>query len=106
MIVNEKINGYKINEDSYIEYMTNLLENDKERFIIELCNQIKKLHEDLNKGKCADEKDCYKRYLENKNRYREEVLKNVKKTDEIFSILVKWSGWVMTAGLVIYNFFK
>ena len=105
--MNEKNNcSYKINEESYIEYMTNLLEKDKERFIVELCSQIKKLHEDLSKGKCSNEEDCYNRYLDNKKRYLKEVLKTVKKTDEFFSILAKWGGWIITTGLVIYNFLK
>jgi len=97
---------YKLNEDSYIEYMANLLETDKEKFIIEICRQLKKLHEDLNKGKCGDKEDCYNRYIDNKKRYRENVLKNVKKTDEYLSILVKWGGWIITAVLLGYNFLK
>ncbi len=97
---------YKLNEDSYIEYMANLLETDKEKFIIEICRQLKKLHEDFNKGKCADTNDCYNRYLDNKKRYRENIANSVKKTDEILSIIVKWGGWIVTAGLVAYNFFK
>ena len=97
---------YKLNEDSYIEYMTNLLETDKEKFIIEICRQLKKLHEDFNKGKCADKEECYDRYLENKKRYRENVLKNVKKTDEYMSILAKWGGWAAATGLITFNFLK
>jgi len=99
-------NDYKLNEDSYIEYMTNLLETDKEKFIIEICRQLKKLHEDFNKGKCADTNDCYNRYLDNKKRYRENIANSVKKTDEILSIIVKWGGWIITAVLLGYNFLK
>jgi|GEM_PF-4234565 len=99
-------NDYQLNEESYIEYMANLLENDKEKFIIEICRQLKKLHEDLNKGKCAGKEECYDRYIENKKRYRENVLNNVKKTDEYMSILAKWGGWIFAIGIFIYNFFK
>ncbi|HPG31865.1 MAG TPA: hypothetical protein PLQ81_13840 [bacterium] len=99
-------NDYQLNEESYIEYMANLLENDKEKFIIEICRQLKKLHEDLNKGKCGDKEECYDRYIENKKRYRENVLNNVKKTDEYMSILAKWGGWIFAIGIFIYNFFK
>ncbi len=97
---------FLLNEDSYIEYMKNLLDNDKERFIIELCSQIKKLHEDLSKEKCSNEEDCYKRYLGNKKRYRTEMFDNVKKTDEILSIVGKWGGWIAAGAAIVFNFIK
>ena len=99
-------NDYQLNEESYIEYMANLLEHDKEKFIIEICRQLKKLHEDFNKGKCADTNDCYNRYLDNKKRYRENIANSVKKTDEILSIIVKWGGWAAATGLITFNFLK
>ncbi len=99
-------NDYKLNEDSYIEYMANLLETDKEKFIIEICRQLKKINEDLNKGKCAGKEECYDRYIENKKRYRENIAENVKKTDEILSIVGKWGGWVAAAVAVVLNFVK
>lgn len=99
-------NDYKLNEESYIEFMANLLENDKEKFIIEICRQLNKLNRESAQGKCSDEEDCYKRYLGNKKRYRTEMFDNVKKTDEILTIIGKWGGWVAAFIAIILNFVK